>query len=76
MVGKSKTQKRKSDEENRIFQERWRENYCSAENKCSIICTICKQSVSVPKDNNSRHIQTKHLTRSLLENTGNNKYFL
>jgi len=42
--------RRKLDEENRALQEQRTEKWCFVENKVCIMCLMCKQSVSVPKD--------------------------
>jgi hypothetical protein len=50
-----------SEEENRVCQGQWTEKQCIAENKVSIMCVICKHSVSVPKERIfGRHFETKH----------------
>jgi len=54
MADMSKMKKWRLEEENRAFQEQWTDNWCFVENKGSVICVICKQSVIVQKNCNLR----------------------
>lgn len=53
--------KRKIDAENRMYQERWENNYFIANNNGKLQCLVCMQVVSVPKEYNvKRHYSTMH----------------
>jgi len=42
-------EKRNLEEENSVIQEEWRDKWQFVENESGVICLICTQSVSVPK---------------------------
>jgi hypothetical protein len=53
--------KRKLEDENRKFQEKWEEMYFFVETNARIQCLICQQTIAVAKEFNlSRHYNTHH----------------
>jgi hypothetical protein len=57
MADKSKMKKQMLEEENK----QWTEKYWFLESKNSIICMICKQILSIPKECNLRlHFEINH----------------
>lgn len=55
------SKKRKIDNECRIFNEKWSEQYFVVENRNSALCLICNESIAVLKEYNiRRHFDTKH----------------
>jgi hypothetical protein len=74
MADKSKTKKRKLEEENKVCEEKWTEKSFVG-NKGSIIRLINKkENVSLPeKYNLRRHFETKHpdCKKSIPESSGN-----
>ena len=58
------SRKRKIEEENRSFQERWEEKYFFALCGDKITCLLCQIVLSVPKESNlKRHYETSHKTK-------------
>jgi hypothetical protein len=55
--------KRKIEDEHRIFQEKWEIQYLCCEFKQKIICLICKQTISVPKEYNIRRHYDIHRSK-------------
>ncbi|XP_059570183.1 general transcription factor II-I repeat domain-containing protein 2B isoform X2 [Alligator mississippiensis] len=61
MMGKNMSKKRKIDEENRRFQERWEVDYMFTEHNGKPQCLVCLRVLSVQKEFNlRRHYQTLH----------------
>ena len=59
MSGNSK--KRKIENEKRIYQESWENDYLITNNSGKLQCLVCMQIVSVPKEYNvKRHYSTMH----------------
>ena len=57
----SKPKKRKVEEENRNFQEKWQNKYFVTEARDKVQCLICLETVAVRKEYNvKRHYETKH----------------
>ncbi|KAJ8866900.1 hypothetical protein PR048_032762 [Dryococelus australis] len=60
--------KRKIGTENRVYQERWENNYLVANNKGKLQCLVCMQIVSVPKEYNvKRHYSTRQSRNVLIQ---------
>ncbi|XP_078495358.1 general transcription factor II-I repeat domain-containing protein 2-like [Ciona intestinalis] len=56
--------KRKLDNENRQFLEKWQHSYFFVQKDQACICLVCKQAISVLKEYNlKRHYETKHLEK-------------
>ena len=56
--------KRKIDDENRVFQARWEEEYLFTEFKGKPMCLVCLETLSAMKDFNlSRHYNTLHVVK-------------
>ena len=57
----SKPKKRKVEEENRNFQEKWQNKYFVTEARDKVQYLICLETVAVRKEYNiKRHYETKH----------------
>ncbi|CAN7950549.1 unnamed protein product [Ixodes hexagonus] len=53
--------KRKIEDEKRLFQERWELAYFFTESRDKVLCLICQQTISVPKEYNiRRHFKSCH----------------
>lgn len=64
MSGPSSSKYRKVDQERRIFQEKWTEEYFFVMFREKPICLICNEAVAVLKEYNlRRHYLTKHLEK-------------
>ena len=69
----SKPKKRKLEEENRIFQDRWRILYFVSPLKEKAQCLICLQCISVLKEYNiKRHYETSHKDYAVYTGNDNN----
>ena len=54
-------QKRKIEDEKRVYQSRWESDYLITNNKNKIQCLVCMQVLSVPKEYNMKqHYTTLH----------------
>jgi len=57
------SKKRRVEEENRTFQEKWTQEYFVIEQDGKPLCLICKQKIAVVKEYNlKRHYETNHKT--------------
>ena len=57
----SEGKKRKIDSEHRAFNSEWTNKYLFVTYKDKIICLVCRERISVPKEYNlRRHLETQH----------------
>ena len=57
----SEEKKRKIDSEHRAFNSEWMNKYLFVTYKDKIICLVCRERISVPKEYNlRRHLETQH----------------
>lgn len=59
--GDNSSKKRKVDQENRVFNQEWTEQFLFICNEKKPLCLICQESISVVKKSNlKRHYETNH----------------
>ena len=64
----SEGKKRKIDSERRLFNSEWTNKYLFVMNKSKIICLVCRETISVPKEYNlRRHLETQLPTIAKLD---------
>ena len=57
----SEGKKRKIDSEHRAFNSEWTNKYLFVTYEDKIICLVCRERISVPKEYNlRRHLETQH----------------
>ena len=70
----SKGKKKKINSEHKVVNTEWTNKYLFVTNEDQAICLICRETVAVPKEYNSRrHLKTQHPTIARLDRLDGNQ---